>query len=98
MAGQGLGRVLPMGKAPVLTNCMVPLVGLLCAKNSHLSSLGGASPLKNLLEVEIAVRLGPGRGDGPEPRRQEVLGSFSKVCLARSFPLPANYTSGQARL
>lgn len=51
MAGQGLGRVLPMGKAPVLTNCMVPLLGLLCAKNSHLSSLGGASPLKNQLEV-----------------------------------------------
>lgn len=32
MAGQALGCVLPMGKAPVLTNCMVPLVGLLCQK------------------------------------------------------------------
>lgn len=97
MAGQGLGCVLPTGKAPVLTNCVVPLVGLLCAKNSHLSSLG-ASPLKNQLEVEIAVRLRPGQGDRPEPRRQEVLGSFSKVCLAPSSPLPANYTSGQVRL
>lgn len=41
MAGQGLGCVLPTGKAPVLTNCVVPLVGLLCAKNSHLSLLRG---------------------------------------------------------
>ena len=32
MAGQGLGCVLPTGKAPVLTNCVVPLVGLLCQK------------------------------------------------------------------
>lgn len=98
MAGQGLGCVLPMGKAPVLTNCVVPLVGLLCAKNSHLSSCSGASPLTNQLEVEIAVRLRPSQGDGPEPRMQEVLGSFSKVCLAPSSPLPANYASGQVRL
>ena len=50
MAGRGLGCILPKDKAPVLTDCMVPLVGLLCAKNSHLSSLRGWSteePVRN---------------------------------------------------
>lgn len=32
--------MLSKGEAPVLKNCMVPLAGLLCAKNSHLHSLG----------------------------------------------------------
>lgn len=40
MAGRGPGCVLPKSKALVLTNCMVPSVGLLCAKTSHLSSSG----------------------------------------------------------
>lgn len=77
-----------------MTNCMVPLVGLLCAKNSPVSSLRGSSmeePVRSRNSCEA-------QRDGPGPGRQGILGSFSRVCPAPSTPLPLNYTSGRARL
>lgn len=91
MAGQGLGCVLPKGKAPVFTNHRLPWCLLLCQKLPP--ELSGAGPLKNQLEVETAVKLGPSHRDEPGPGKQEVLGLLKGVPGALQ-PTPANYTSG----
>lgn len=75
MAGQALGCVLPMGKAPVLTNCVVPLVGLLCQKLPPKLPRGWSTEEP----VETAVRFGPSHGDKPGPGKQEVLGLLKAV-------------------
>lgn len=74
---------------------MVSLEGLLCAKNSHLRSIR-AIPLKNHLEVETAVGLGPNKEmDLAQKARGARL--LLKGLPGSSSPFPANYTSGQAR-
>lgn len=70
IAGRGLGYVLFKDRALVLMNCMVPLVGLLCAKNSHLSSLRAWSteePVRssNSCEAQLMRRTWPQKAKSP---------------------------------